>query len=100
MDQFHAYYMTFSGHMVYSTGSNAMAKRNWKYVKDLEDALLHADPTCVFITHSGCEDELLEEVRRYLESLDRFENIYTTRAGGVISSHCGPGTLGVLFYAD
>lgn len=71
-----------------------------KYVKDLEDALLHADPTCVFITHSGCEDELLEEVRRYLESLDRFENIYTTRAGGVISSHCGPGTLGVLFYAD
>ena len=36
MDQFHAYYMTFSGHMVYSTGSNAMAKRNWKYVKDLD----------------------------------------------------------------
>jgi len=22
-----------------------------------------------------------------------------TRAGGVISSHCGPGTLGVLFIA-
>ena len=22
-----------------------------------------------------------------------------TRAGGVISSHCGPGTLGVLFYS-
>lgn len=71
-----------------------------KYVRDLEDALLHADPTCVFITHSGCEDELLEEVQAYLKSLNRFENIYTTRAGGSISCHCGPGTLGVLFYAD
>lgn len=71
-----------------------------KYVRDLEDALLHADPTCVFITHSGCEDELLEEVQAYLRSLNRFENIYTTRAGGAISCHCGPGTLGVLFYAD
>ena len=71
-----------------------------KYVRDLEDSLLHADPTCVFITHSGCEDELLEEVQAYLKSLNHFENIYTTRAGGSISCHCGPGTLGVLFYAD
>jgi len=29
----------------------------------------------------------------------RFDEIYETRAGGVISSHCGPGTLGVLFIA-
>ena len=28
-----------------------------------------------------------------------FDEIYETRAGGVISSHCGPGTLGVLFIA-
>ncbi len=71
-----------------------------KYAKDMEEALKKADPTCVFITHSGCEQEILDSVREYLESLNRFENIYTTRAGGVISSHCGPGTLGVLFYAE
>lgn len=71
-----------------------------KYVQDLESALLHADPSCVFITHSGCEDRLLEEVRSYLEGLNHFNQIYITRAGSVISSHCGPGTLGVLFYAD
>lgn len=71
-----------------------------KYAQDLETALLHADPSCVFITHSGCEDEIIESVRSYLEGLDYFANIYVTRAGGVISSHCGPGTLGVLFYAD
>lgn len=70
-----------------------------KYAQDLENALLHADPTCVFITHSGCDKELTEKVYAYLESLNHFDNIYETRAGGVISSHCGPGTLGILFYA-
>ncbi len=71
-----------------------------KYAKDLEEALLCADPYCVFITHSGCDESITDEVKAYLESLHRFENIYVTRAGGVISSHCGPGTLGVLFYAE
>ena len=33
-------------------------------------------------------------------ALGRFEHIHITRAGGVISSHCGPGTLGVLFYEE
>ncbi len=71
-----------------------------KYAKDLETALLHADPDYVFITHSGCEEEVIEEVYKYLENLCHFDHIYVTRAGGVISSHCGPGTLGILFYAD
>ena len=34
-EQFHAYYMTFSGHYKYETGTNAIAKRNWDQVKDL-----------------------------------------------------------------
>ena len=62
--------------------------------------MVHADPEAVFITHSGCDEAVIESVYSYLESLDYFANIYVTRAGGVISSHCGPGTLGVLFYAD
>lgn len=69
-----------------------------KYVSDLEEGLLKADPSCVFITHSGCDRAIVENVRTYLEGLNRFKHIYETRAGGVISSHCGPGTLGVLFY--
>lgn len=71
-----------------------------KYVQELEPALVHADPEAVFITHSGCDEAVIESVYSYLESLDYFANIYVTRAGGVISSHCGPGTLGVLIYAD
>lgn len=71
-----------------------------KYTKDQEDALLAADKNCVFITHSGCSDDIVAPIKEYLESLSHFENIYVTRAGGVVSSHCGPGTLGVLYYTD
>lgn len=70
-----------------------------KYVQEMEDALLAADPKRVFITHSGCTQEVLDSVKEYLEKLNVFEEILITRAGGVVSSHCGPETLGVLFYA-
>lgn len=69
------------------------------YVKDLESELKNADKDRVFITHSGCEQEIIDEVYTYLENLHHFDEILITRAGGVISSHCGPGTLGVLYIA-
>ncbi len=67
------------------------------YVKDMEEEMKAAKPDRVFITHSGCETEDIATVREYLKSLQVFGEILETRAGGVISSHCGPGTLGVLF---
>ena len=69
------------------------------YAQDMEAELRTARPERVFITHSGCPEETIAPVREWLESLGRFEEIHVTRAGGVISSHCGPGTLGVLFIA-
>lgn len=68
-----------------------------QYVKDLEEDLKNAQPERVFITHSGCDENVIQTVKEYLSSLNIFEEILVTRAGGVISSHCGPGTLGVLF---
>ena len=68
-----------------------------EYVKDIEDNLTEADPERVFITHSGCEQKVIDDVYAYLKNLNCFNEILITRAGGVISSHCGPGTLGVLF---
>ena len=69
------------------------------YVTDMEDELRLARPERVFITHSGCDRAIVEETRSYLEELGVFDEILETRAGGVVSSHCGPGTLGVLFIA-
>ncbi len=70
------------------------------YVKDMEEDLKKAQSDRVFITHSGCDGQIVESVRSYLESLGHFDQILETRAGAVISSHCGPGTLGVLFIAE
>ena len=84
---------------VYKKFRGKQASVIMKYAQELEESLLHADPTCVFVTHSGCDDTVVNEVVSYLEKLDYFGKIYVTVAGGVISSHCGPGTLGVLFYA-
>lgn len=67
------------------------------YVKDMEANLKAARPDRIFITHSGCDEKTIQTVRQYLQELNVFHEILITRAGGVISSHCGPGTLGVLF---
>ena len=67
------------------------------YVKDMHYALLGARKQRVFITHTSSDRKLIEDVRSYLEDLGYFDEVLETSAGGVISSHCGPGTLGVLF---
>lgn len=68
------------------------------YVDDLSSQLVNADSKRVFITHSGCEQAIIDLVKEKIEALGYFEEILITQAGGVISSHCGPNTLGVLFY--
>ena len=69
-----------------------------RYAEDLKYQLLSSDETCVFITHSGCSQEIVDNVWAYLEELHHFRRIYVTYSGCVISSHCGPGTLGIYFY--
>ena len=67
------------------------------YAKEMEEDLKQAKKERVFITHSGCNQETIDSVKEYLQNLSHFDEILITRAGGVISSHCGPGTLGVLY---
>lgn len=74
-----------------------MEKVVLNYVEDMREDLGRADASRVFITHSGCDREIIDRVYSYLKDLNYFEEILITRAGGVISSHCGYGTLGVLF---
>jgi DegV family protein with EDD domain len=70
------------------------------YAKELEPQLKDAKADRVFITHSGCTDEIIQNIYEFVKELNLFDEILITRAGGVISSHCGPGTLGVLFIAN
>ncbi len=50
-----------------------------------------------FLTHAGCEPEIVEMVRKAVEDQQIFDEISIARAGCTISNHCGPHTLGLLF---
>lgn len=67
------------------------------YAKEMEEDLLKAKPDRVFVTHPPCEQKTVDAVCEYLKGLNHFAEVLDTEAGGVISSHCGPGTLGVLY---
>lgn len=77
-----------------------MQKVILSYAQDMENELKQARKNRVFITHSGCEKAVIDGVYEYLKGLQRFDEIQITRAGAVISSHCGPGTLGVLYLSE
>ena len=64
-----------------------IGKSHKELCKDLEEDLKNAIPDRVFITHSECDANTVEEVRDYIASLGILKEIIETRAGGVISSH-------------
>ncbi len=66
-------------------------------IKYVEDTLAMNNPekTVAFCTHSSKMDiseQICKKLREY-----GFEKVYDVDAGSTISSHCGPGTLGILF---
>lgn len=68
-----------------------------QYTHEMLEQFMHAKTDRVFITHALCDEEIVDTVYEYISELSIFDEIIVTEAGGVISSHCGPGTLGVLF---
>ncbi len=68
-----------------------------QYVHDRLSGASDIDLRRVFITHSGVPDETVEAVRTAIMKCQPFSEILVTRAGCTISSHCGEGTLGVLY---
>ena len=55
------------------------------------------DTSRVFVTHSGCAEDVINRCLEAVKSSGIFQEILFTRAGCTISSHCGPNTIGVLF---
>ena len=68
------------------------------YVKDRLADPDTVDCRRIFITDSGVDEALRQSVEQTVRSLAPFAEVIHTRAGCTISSHCGPGTLGILFY--
>ncbi len=53
--------------------------------------------TRCFVTHTKCRPETVAAVTEVVRAAGIFDEILESEAGCVITSHCGPGTLGVLF---
>lgn len=51
----------------------------------------------VFVTHAGCDMDIVNAVVEDVKKAAPFKEVFLTRAGCTISSHCGADTLGVLF---
>ena len=69
----------------------------------VEDRLRNPDAVNgkrVFITHTGVSREDFELVKAEVQARKAFGEIMEVRAGCSITSHCGQGTLGVLFIRE
>lgn len=68
-----------------------------KYVEKQLADIEKIKPDRVFLTCSNWTEETASEVLAYIRSRNYFNEILFTNAGCVISSHCGPWTLGILY---
>ncbi len=73
-----------------------------KYLEHILTKFNTPDKTRCFITYSSLdsdiEKEILDMVKEKIKPI--FKEILITRAGTTVSTHCGPNTLGILFYTD
>ena len=68
------------------------------YVEDRLKGRTDIDPQRIFITHTRCDPETVNTVRRLIRQCQpEIREILETTAGATITTHCGPETLGVLF---
>lgn len=68
-----------------------------KYISDQLGNGENLELDYVFVTHAGCDPQIVDACVEQVKSLVPFKNLFVTRAGCTISSHCGRNTLGVLF---
>jgi DegV family protein with EDD domain len=65
-------------------------------LKDLRQNLPILDRQRIFVTHTDCPEDA-EYLRGEIQKLANPGEIHITVAGSVISSHCGPKTIGILY---
>lgn len=68
-----------------------------EYVEERLQNVDDIDTTRVFVTHAGCNEDIVNAVVEQVKAKGIFDEVLLTRAGCTVSSHCGANTLGVLF---
>ena len=68
-----------------------------QYVEDLKEMYPSYDKSRCFVTHSSAERDLVDAAIAKVKEVFDFDEVIETVAGSIVTSHCGKGTLGVLF---
>lgn len=71
-----------------------------KYVSDTLIDFNTPDTDLCFITYSSATEEMLEVTKNVLSQNAKFKNVIETTAGCTVATHCGPNTLGIIYYND
>ena len=79
-----------------SFGSIKRAYR--KYIHDAFSGDVIPDAEVLFITYVDVPGETLEWIREEVSKLVYFENVVFQQASPAISSNCGPGSIGLLYF--
>lgn len=70
-----------------------------QYIRERLKGRDDIDTRRIFITESGgFTPEELAQVEAAVRSCQTFDEVLHTRAGCTVSSHCGPRTLGILYF--
>ncbi|HHT49777.1 MAG TPA: DegV family protein [Firmicutes bacterium] len=72
------------------------AKANARLLEWATENVARIDDNWISVTHCH-DDESAEYIATKLREMKLARNIVTTRAGAVVSSHCGPGTVGIIY---
>ena len=54
------------------------------------------DRTRCFITHTPIDSKIVDSIRENIK--DKFDEVIETNAGCTVGTHCGPNTIGILYY--
>lgn len=68
-----------------------------QYVADRLTDYSDIDLSRVFVTHAGCDEEIVNQVVEQVKATAPFSELIISRAGCTVSAHCGRNTLGVLY---
>ena len=85
------------GMIVYKKPRGAYKAALNELVNEIKGDYPNVDLDHVFVTHSGMDQNLINYLYEEVSKVVGQDHVYITRAGCVISSHCGPGTIGVLY---
>lgn len=71
-----------------------------KYVDYVRATFNNPDKRRCFVTHTKLSDDIVSAVVDKVKSWGIFDEVLETTAGCTVTTHCGEGTIGVLFIND